>query len=356
MKKKNIKPAQPIRNTLRIVFLVYTAICYLSVLVSPGYFWLFGFFSLSIPLILAGHAFLLILAIPGFGRPLFLHLTALVFGFPFINATISFNPQTEGQLKVLSYNVRVFNNYATLMNKNFESSKKMVGWSVENDAQIKCFQEYYNNDKSDVFNIKKKLTKAGWPYSHSKIVLRDRSGAEFGLAIFSKYRIVKKGEMKGKNGEFLNSIYVDVVKGKDTLRIYCTHLESMSINEENVLNTDKLAQSYKDTGWRLRSGFVARATQVRALVKNIEDCKHRIVLCGDLNEVPYSFVYYLLHRKLENAFEEAGKGLGFTYNGRLFFLRIDHQFFSDNIKIHNFTTHRNIKYSDHFPLTATYSW
>jgi len=357
VKKKSIKPNQPIRNSFRIVLLVFTGVCYLSVLVSPGFFWLFGFLALTIPILLTVHFALLILSIPQFGKPFFMHLAALIVGIMFINATISFNRNSDGgELKVLSYNVRVFNNYSTLRNENYSSSKKMIGWSVNNDSQIKCFQEYYNNDKSDVFNVKNKLIKAGWKYTHEKIVLRDRVRAEFGLAIFSKYRIIKKGEIAGKNGEFLNSIYADVLMGKDTLRVYCTHLESMAINEENLVDTEKLAKSYKDTGWRMRSGFVARSEQVQALVQNIAKSPYKIILCGDLNELPYSYAYFLLHRKLENAFEEAGRGFGFSYNGKLFFLRIDNQFFSDEFKIHNFITHRDINYSDHFPLTASYSW
>jgi endonuclease/exonuclease/phosphatase family metal-dependent hydrolase len=357
VKKESIKPKQPIRNTLRIALMLFTGVCYLSVLVSPGFFWLFGFLALTIPILLALHFILLLLTIPHFGRPFFLHLAALAAGIMFINATISYNCDSEGgELKVLSYNVRVFNNYSTLRNKDYTTSKKMINWSVNNDAQIKCFQEYYNNDKSEVFNVKNKLIKAGWKYTHEKIVLRDRARAEFGLAIFSKYKIVKNGEVKGKKGEFLNTIYADVLKGKDTVRIYCAHLESMAINEENVVNTERLAKSYKDTGWRLRSGFVARSAQVQALVENITNCPYKIILCGDLNELPYSYAYFSLHRKLENAFEEAGQGFGFSYNGKLFFLRIDNQFFSDDFKIHAFNTHREVNYSDHFPLTASYSW
>ena len=155
---------------------------------------------------------------------------------------------------------------------------------------------------------------------------------------------------------FLNSIYADVLSGKDTIRIYNTHLESMSINVENVVNTDRLAQSYKDTGYRLRSGFISRSQQINGLVKSIKQCGHKIILCGDLNELPYSYPYFSLRSVLDNSFEKAGNGFGFTFNGKLFFLRIDNQFFSKDINVHKFMTHRNVDYSDHFPLMASYSW
>jgi endonuclease/exonuclease/phosphatase family metal-dependent hydrolase len=187
-------------------------------------------------------------------------------------------------------------------------------------------------------------------------VLRDRSGAEFGIAIYSKLPIINTGEIRSESGNFMNSIFADVLLGEDTIRIYNTHLESMSIDEENVVNTDRLAQSYKDTGYRLRRGFISRAQQIKGLIKSIKDCNHKIILCGDLNELPYSYTYFSLRRLLNNAFEKAGNGFGFTYNGKLFFLRIDNQFFSKDINIHKFMTYRNVDFSDHFPLTATYSW
>jgi len=345
------------KKTIRTVFFIVTIICYLSVFISPEYFWLTGFLSLSIPVIILAHIFLLIINIRRLKRAFFIHLAAIVIGFAFIKVSYSISKNdNNGKLKVLSYNVRVFNNYAHLRNEEYISSKKMISWSVENDAEIKCFQEYFRHEDSEIFDIESKLDGAGWKNKHCKIVFRDRSGAEFGIAIYSKLPIINRGEIRSESDEFLNSIYADVLHGEDTIRIYNTHLQSMSINVENVVNTDRLAQSYKDTGYRLRSGFISRSRQIKGLVKSIEDCKHKIILCGDLNELPYSYPYFSLRNLLNNAFEKAGNGFGFTYNGKLFFLRIDNQFFSKEINIHNFMTHRNIDFSDHFPLTASYSW
>lgn len=345
------------KKTLRVVFFTITVLCYLCVFISPEYIWVMGFLTLSIPIILLIHVFFLLVNIRRLKRAFFIHLAAIIIGFAFVKVSYSISKNDgNGDMKVLSYNVRVFNNYAHLRNEEYISSKKMIGWSVENDADIKCFQEYYNNDKSDIFNVESQLKKAGWNNRFCKIVLRDRVDAEFGISIFSKFPIIATGEIRSEDDKFLNSIYADVLKDKDTIRIYNTHLESMAINEDNVLNTGRLAKSYKDTGYRLRRGFVSRSKQIKELVKNIRNCKYKIILCGDLNELPYSYPYFSLRGQLHNAFEKAGNGFGFTYNGKLFFLRIDNQFFSKSMDIHDFMTHRNIDYSDHFPLTASYSW
>jgi endonuclease/exonuclease/phosphatase family metal-dependent hydrolase len=319
--------------------------------------WLVGFLSLLIPLLILLHILLLVLNIRKMKSPFFIHLAAIIIGFAFIKVSYSISRNDDGEgLKVLSYNVRVFNNYAHLRNEQYISSRKMISWSVDNDAQIKCFQEYYNNDRSGIFNVRTRLADAGWKHNHCKILVRDRARSEFGIAIFSKLPIVGTGEIRSDNDEFLNSIYADIVFGADTVRIYNIHLESMSIDEENVVNTERLAQSYKDTGYRLRNGFISRSRQVKGLIADINSCKHKVILCGDLNELPYSYPYFSLRRLLNNAFEKAGNGFGFTYNGKLFFLRIDNQFFSRDINIRNFMIHRNIDFSDHFPLTATYTW
>ena len=345
------------KKTLRVIFFIVTLICYLSVFISPDTFWLMGFFSLAIPLILLLHLLFLIINIRRLRRGFFIHLAALLIGFAFIKVSYSIsNNDDGGALKVLSYNVRIFNNYAHLKNEEYISSKKMIGWSVDNDADIKCFQEYFRNEKSDIFNVHQRLKEKGWNNDHCKIVLRDRSGAEFGMAIYSKFPIINTGEIRSDDDKFLNSIYADFIKDKDTIRIYNIHLESMSIDEENVVNTDRLANSYKDTGYRLRAGFISRSRQIQGLLSHIKDCQYKIIVCGDFNELPYSYPYFSLRNTLDNAFEKAGNGFGFTYNGKLFFLRIDNQFFSKTMNIHSFMTHRNIDYSDHFPLTATYSW
>ena len=83
---------------------------------------------------------------------------------------------------------------------------------------------------------------------------------------------------------------------------------------------------------------------------------HPLILMGDLNEIPYSYTYFKLGENYENAFENAGRGFGFTYNRILFFLRIDHIFSSEKLKAVQFRTHREVDYSDHYPVSATFTW
>lgn len=325
--------------------------------VSPEHFWAAGFFSLCIPLILGYHLVITVLKLRKPGVSFALHLFLLLVGFPFLRMTLQISSagDAEDTFSVLSYNVRVFNNYAHL-NDNHESSKEMIGWALRNEADIKCFQEFYNMPGSNLFDVRAQLKRAGWTQSAYKTRFTDRNGGEFGMAIFSKYPIVARGDVTDDKGDFANAIFADIVIKDDTVRVYCMHLESMSIDERNVTDTEKLKKSFKDTGYRLKNGFKARARQVKFLHEHTLTSPHRVIVCGDMNELPYSYPYVKLRRSLYNAFEKKGGGFGFSYNGKLFFLRIDHQFYSKSLRLIDFHTHRDVKESDHFPISTIYSF
>jgi endonuclease/exonuclease/phosphatase family metal-dependent hydrolase len=312
---------------------------------------------MMIPAIVLANIVLLVLSIRRFNLAFALHLAAVVIGFVFIRISFGWFSAGSGDedLRVLSYNVRVFNNYEHFRDHTFNASREMISWAVDYDADIKCFQEYYNLSSSDIFNVTNRLRRAGWNHHYNRVVWKDRANAEFGIAIFSRHPIVRKGSVKNEDGQFGNIIFADIVKAQDTIRVYNVHLQSMSIDEENVLDTEKLRKSYKETGYRLRRGFISRALEVNGLLEHIRSCRHPIVLCGDFNELPYSYPYFAIRALLRNAFEKAGRGLGFSYNGKLFFLRIDNQFYSPEMEVLGFTTHRDVKYSDHFPISAAYS-
>lgn len=97
-----------------------------------------------------------------------------------------------------------------------------------------------------------------------------------------------------------------------------------------------------------------RASQVKILSEHIKNSPYPVILAGDFNDVPYSYTYFTLKSILLNAFEEAGRGFGFTYNKVLFFLRIDNIFYDEAFEIRQFKTHREVDYSDHYPISAVF--
>ena len=93
------------------------------------------------------------------------------------------------------------------------------------------------------------------------------------------------------------------------------------------------------------------------LARFVERSPYPVVCAGDFNDMPYAYSYRYLRKYMKNAFEESGKGFGFTYNGgTLRVLRIDNQFYQGNIRSIDLRTRYDIPYTDHFPVQGMYEF
>jgi endonuclease/exonuclease/phosphatase (EEP) superfamily protein YafD len=130
----------------------------------------------------------------------------------------------------------------------------------------------------------------------------------------------------------------------------------MSIDKDNLNNLEGIKENYRETLRKLKNGQIVRATQLEILKDHMDNCPYPAILVGDFNDVPYSYTYFSLRKSMKNAFETAGKGFGFTYNKVLFFLRIDNIFYEEPLKVLQFKTHKEVDYSDHYPISAVFTW
>ncbi len=349
---------------LTVLLSVYTLGVYALSYTLRVEHWLAGFLMLSLPVAmgLLGLAFVFwLLAEP---RRAWFPLAVLLLGWPFWKRTVAWKSShdalsTTRPLNVLSYNVRYFDVEAYTTRQETQVAAPMVDWVTNFDADVKCFQEFYNWDepnKLQVFRTRNRLKKAG--YVHS-VLLNDKTEGFIGVAIFSRYPLLPRGAkaFSSTNGYLV----VDLVRGRDTLRIINVQLYSMGIRVGKVLRQRSLEGAETETrgiAGQLKRGFQARVKQIDEVERLIRQSPHPVILCGDLNETPYGLAYGRLRNVLRNGFEDAGRGFGFTYNRSPKFIRIDNQFYggrkSKNLKIEKFTTHSDVHFSDHNPISAVY--
>ena len=353
------------RRTFRFLnslVLVVSLIAYLSVLISPELFWLSGFVSMLIPFCLIANIFFVFLWWWRKRWYALYSLFVLIIGFPFWQASISLGGiwnenKNQNSISVLSYNVREFDIYKQ-QDKNYKVTKSTIKWVKNDTSDIKCIQDFYNSESDKIFNTREQLSAQDSDSSynfHVRYTSTSHNRGQFGIAIFSKYPFINKGEVPFRVRTDNGAIFADVVKGKDTIRIYNIHLESMSINQNELKPIDRPEETFWYAGKRLKRGFSMRAQQVKTIVNHIETSPYPVILCGDLNDLPYSYTYFKLRRNLKNAFESKGLGTEFSFNGKLFFLRIDNQFYeSDKLDCLYFNTHREVTFSDHYPIRAIY--
>jgi endonuclease/exonuclease/phosphatase family metal-dependent hydrolase len=296
--------------------------------------------SLATPVLLLVNVILLIYWIVfGLKKQLLLSLIALIISFFIFPTPYKFksnNDSSENGLSIMSYNVRKFNIFEWIDDKNITS--KIDAFIQKEEPDILALQEYKENKD---FNI-------NYPFSYNPTL---KTKVKSGLAIFSKYPIINTGILE-QNRWVGKAIFIDIVKSQDTIRVYNFHLQSLGVvpDEEYFGYSDskKLIQ-------RLKISFKIQQKQVDKIKESIYSSNYKIILAGDMNNTAYSWAYKNLKNDLKDSFLEAGNGFGKTYNFKGFPLRIDFIFTDNDINIIN---HKNYKdrYSDHYPVMATVSF
>jgi endonuclease/exonuclease/phosphatase family metal-dependent hydrolase len=274
-----------------------------------------------------------------------------------------FLPPIAGSVRLLSANVRIFNVYAQLRDPDFASSKSFIRWLAASPADVLCLQEFYHEpqgsrESGDVFRAAQYLGDDSGRHAFVSKTLTNGIGAEFGLAIFSRYPIVRRGTVSFGRLTQNHAMWADLARPHDTIRVFNLHLQSMSMDENDIVDAAGSRAGFRRKGRgllrRFRNGAVARATQVDTVLARVARSPYPVLLAGDLNDLPYSYTYDQLADHLQNAWATVGMGIGSTYNGKLPLLRIDQQFAGPEWEVLGCRVHREIPWSDHFPVEAQY--
>lgn len=347
---------------INIVFALYSLLVYQLVYSTNIQHWIGGFLMLSFPLVLIGNFVFFVVWVVGKSPKALLSLIMILMTYSIANRTFKLGLTKKNlgypDFSLLSYNVMYVDYSGYEEKKSATHDVKGISESMDDiKADIKCFQELYNDENIYEFNLIKRLAKENpfYVYMHSQKD-NDKGVGAIGLATFSKYPIINKEELYwGTNNNGL--LATDIVVKGDTVRVINFQLRSMGIRVGKILDNDKKINK-KETKTvinQLRSGFEARGYEVGILESWITNSPHPVILAGDLNELPYGYAYGKLRKLLHNAFEEEGSGFGFTYRKILSFLRIDNQFFDNTkFKVVKFKTMNEYKFSDHYPVYAEY--
>ncbi|NNC44795.1 MAG: endonuclease, partial [Winogradskyella sp.] len=104
----------------------------------------------------------------------------------------------------------------------------------------------------------------------------------------------------------------------------------------------------------LANTFKKQQAQTELLLQHMNDCPYKIIISGDLNNTPYSYVYNQIKGDLLDTFDEAGQGFGKTFNQSMFPLRIDFILVDDTFEVNSFKVFKK-NYSDHYPIMTSIS-
>jgi len=318
-----------------IVLTVLTFFAYLLPFMAPKVFPFLSVFTLVMPLMLILNFLFFIYWLLQTKRQMLLSGIFLLLGITFISKFYKFSskdlPEDKADFTLMSYNVRLFNLYDWLPQRDIP--QVIPAFVKEHNPDIVCLQEY--NKVGD---------KSFSQYKHKFIF---RMEGQTGQAIYSRFPIIGKGDIQFP-GSANNVVYADIKKGKDTLRVYSMHLQSIKISPDIHENFDE--EKSKVIFNRISEAFKKQQLQGELVEKHKSECHYPMIICGDLNNSAFSYVYRSVKGKMNDAFEEAGKGFGKSYNYKYYPARIDYVFTDKSIEVKEYTTFPDFINSDHFPV------
>lgn len=300
----------------------------------------------ALPLLIIGNAVLLVYwLILRKWHWMLIPLITLLCCIPYSGTLYQFRSQDETiekqpGLKIASYNVALFGREASgFMAQDILSEMK------KQKVDILCMQEY-----SDQSGDKKNsdFYKEHFPY----MVI-----GQSDMVVYSRYPIVRS---KNIPFEMTNNsaMWVEVKVNDQIIRIYNAHLETTGINS----TLRRAAKVQYKTGVQVESnallnaiygnytlGMMARAGQANILAMDMRESEAPIIVCGDFNDVPYSYVYNTMLGDKIDGFKECGSGFMYTFRGGNKKVRIDYIFHDEIFKGLTFYK-KELTYSDHYPV------
>jgi len=338
---KNLKGTEKIIFFINSLVAAVLLLSYLLPYVAPKNFAFLSVLSLGVPLLIILNALFMLYWLLKAKKHLLLSGLVLLLGYNYVGSLYKFssskNIENDNDISIMNFNVRLFNLYNWIDNDSVEQD--IVKLIKNENPDVVSFQEYHPHELVDLSSYK---------YKYEKL---SGNRVKYGQAIFSKYPIANSGSVEFPNTAN-NAIYVDIVKDRDTIRMYNVHLQSLHIdaNVESLKNEDseKLIQKVSET-------FKMQQEQAELFIEHKRQSPYKMVICGDFNNSPYSYVYNKIKGdNLKDSFEEAGNGFGRTFDFKYFPVRIDFILVDESFEVNSFKVYEE-ELSDHYPIRAKIS-
>ena len=256
--------------------------------------------------------------------------------------------KAENALKIATYNVAMFGRETSGF-----LAQDILAQMRRQKVDVLCMQEY-----NEISGDKKNSESYKEYFPYMAIGRED-------MVIFSRYPI-KGNKALLFDDSNQSAMWADIdIKGQ-TIRVFNVHLQTTGING-TLYRASKLQAAnpngdYSKTNSRVLNalfgnymrGVIFRAGQAIAVANEKRSSEKPCILCGDFNDVPYSFVYNTMLGDMVDGFKECGAGWMYTFRGKKA-VRIDYIFHDPFFKGLSYYK-EDLTTSDHLPvfLKVTY--
>ena len=247
--------------------------------------------------------------------------------------------EAQPGVKIASYNVAMFGRETSGF-----VAQDILSEMKKQKVDILCLQEY-----SDMSGDKKNSDSYKEYYPYMRMGRND-------MVIYSRYPI--KGSKTITFEETNNSaMWADVEVNGRPIRVFNVHLETTGFNRTLHQAGKLMSQGIAvENNAIVRAiygnytlGMIIRAGQANIVANAKRESEKPVILCGDFNDVPYSYVYNTMLGNMVDGFKECGHGWMQTFRDGKKPVRIDYIFHDKSLKGLSYER-SNLSYSDHYPV------
>lgn len=356
--RKLVKWALLAINIVAVFFLLMNLV---GTVISPQRFIAPAYFPLVFPITLIINISFVIFWLLNRKWTFLISLSVLLFSstqlsntFPVHFGTLK-QKNTVTPVNLLSYNTKLSGN---LVKDTPQKHNNVLKYIIDVNPDIVCLQEFEVSTKKQYITFDDMMRVfSKYPYKHVEFKAKRKTNL-IGIATFSKYPIVDRHRIEFPS-RFNISISTDIEINGTIVRVFNNHLESNRITESDKALPNKLktrfdADNLTDITFyfshKLGSAYKLRAYQADTLASLISKSPFKVIVCGDFNDVPTSYVYTKMKGNLKDAYSETGNGFGWTFKEPFYGFRIDYILYDPDL----FTPVRfhlnKVNYSDHYPV------
>jgi len=349
-------------RTLLILNIFVSTLIIISVIspyIPPSKIWVIAILGLAYRyFLIAGFVFILIWLI--FRKNYAIISVALMLPSLFqLSEFIQFHKSREpdkSMFKFMTYNVWNLSR-SNSINVNTYIMDSIFQFINNEEPDIVCLQEFAlpRHIKEDKINFPSASIHLPY-YNYSKY--SKKSKRVDGLATFSRFPIFHRDTMISHENKTFAQIS-DIIVRNRILRIFNIQLTSNKLNTNDSLyikdfklDTAIIKNKKKLLFFKIKKACISREKLINRVVARIKSSPYPVVLAGDFNDTPVSYIHRVACAGRKDAFTESGFGFGNTYFGnkapsyRIDYVIYDKMMKSINLKVHH------IELSDHYPVTV----
>ncbi len=236
-------------------------------------------------------------------------------------------PEGKETIKVITYNVN-----------NFKTGGKIrlaevSDWLGNENPDLVCLQECPVESVLRMDSIAKVLSFL--PYYCSTRSATKSSGN----AVFSKYPILYFESVLYPESGNKSLIAVVDIQG-EPVRVFNNHFQTTSVNavKPRLYQAHAEGDQQGETeaafhmAFQMKRNFVKRAVQADYIRQMLDSGEGPVIVCGDFNDTPASYVYQTVKGDLTDGFRDCGSGFGYTFRQLKRMFRIDYVLYSSEFK------------------------